>query len=251
MLLSLGSQAIVTTRYELDESPIAQILQLLANLWPDVLVAGIEVAEMPVEGIDLIESELPLAERLDALHHIEQPTTRLQRLASEEESLLPFLKNGVLRANDTVLNDVYLADLWHLADQNVRTNPTRAARSGFQGFALLDNVTNEEMLGDDEQVHDRQRFQVVVHQQQIWIVACNKALPFRVVGAVSHLGPELSLLALEFEFLVACRAEEISNRTVVWKLRHLRVTAMRTIGPQLDPCLGPRTCALRAAGVRQ
>src|SRR5450756_1132893 len=42
----LGSQAIMTTRHEIDKSTIAQILKLLTNLRLDVLVAGIEIAEM-------------------------------------------------------------------------------------------------------------------------------------------------------------------------------------------------------------
>jgi len=60
----LGSQAIITARYEFDESPVAQKLKLLAYLRLDVLVAGIEVAEMPFEGVDLVQGELALAEGL-------------------------------------------------------------------------------------------------------------------------------------------------------------------------------------------
>jgi hypothetical protein len=41
----LGSQAIITTRYEFDESAVAQILKLLPYLWFDVLIAGIEAAK--------------------------------------------------------------------------------------------------------------------------------------------------------------------------------------------------------------
>jgi hypothetical protein len=39
-------------------------LKLLAYLRLDVLVAGIEVAEMPFEGVDLVQGELALAEGL-------------------------------------------------------------------------------------------------------------------------------------------------------------------------------------------
>jgi hypothetical protein len=58
----LGSQTIASTRNKVDESAIAQILKLLANFWFDVLVVGIEIAEMPLEGIHLIKRELGLAE---------------------------------------------------------------------------------------------------------------------------------------------------------------------------------------------
>lgn len=67
------SQAIITTRYEIDKSAISQILKLLTYLGLDVLVPRIEFAEMPFEGIDLVEREVALAERFDAFHDVEQP----------------------------------------------------------------------------------------------------------------------------------------------------------------------------------
>jgi hypothetical protein len=45
----LGSQAIITTRHEINKSAVAQILKLLTYLGLDVLVAGIEFTEMPFE----------------------------------------------------------------------------------------------------------------------------------------------------------------------------------------------------------
>src|SRR5450759_1290792 len=66
MRASSRSQAIITTRNEIDKSAIAQILQLLTYLGFDVLVAGIKIAEMPLEGVDLIKREVALAERLHA-----------------------------------------------------------------------------------------------------------------------------------------------------------------------------------------
>jgi hypothetical protein len=54
----LGSQAITTTRYELDKSAIAQKLKLLTYLGLDVLVAGIEIAEMPFERVDFVKREV-------------------------------------------------------------------------------------------------------------------------------------------------------------------------------------------------
>src|SRR5580692_4732252 len=105
----LGSQAIITTRHELDKSAVAQILQLLAYLRFDVLVAGIEFAEVPLEGVDLVQGEVALAERVNAFHDVEQPATRLRRFIPEEQRLLPIGKDEFLSANEAVPDDVNLA----------------------------------------------------------------------------------------------------------------------------------------------
>lgn len=73
----------MAARNELNIAPITQILKLLTYLRPDVLVAGIEIAKMALERIDFFQGEITLAERLDALHHVKQPTARFERLASE------------------------------------------------------------------------------------------------------------------------------------------------------------------------
>ncbi len=62
----LGSQAIITTRHEINKSAVAQILKLLTYLGFDILVAGIEIAQMPLEGVDHVEREVALTERLHA-----------------------------------------------------------------------------------------------------------------------------------------------------------------------------------------
>src|SRR4051794_39315000 len=64
----LRSQTIITTRNEIDKSAIAQILKLLTYLWLDVLVAGIEIAKMTLERVDLVEHEFALPKRLHAFH---------------------------------------------------------------------------------------------------------------------------------------------------------------------------------------
>src|SRR5258708_1815102 len=98
-----GSQTITSARDEIYKPAVAQILKLLAYLRPDVLVAGIEPAEMPLESVDLIERELTLAERLHAFHDIEQPAPRFQRFVPKEKRFLPFRENQLFRANDAVL----------------------------------------------------------------------------------------------------------------------------------------------------
>src|SRR6185437_1689535 len=119
MNVSSRSQTIVAPRNEIDKSAITQKLKLLANLRLHVLVTGIEVAQMSLECIDFVESEFALPKRLHAFHDIEQPTSRLKRFASEKERFLPFLENRFLRANNAVLHNVNLADLWHLAEQDI------------------------------------------------------------------------------------------------------------------------------------
>jgi len=95
-----SSQTIIAARHEIDKTAIAQILQLLAYLRPDVLVSGIEFAKVPFEAIYLIQRELVLAERFYTLHHIKQPSAGLRRFTSEEERLLPFGEHQLLCADD-------------------------------------------------------------------------------------------------------------------------------------------------------
>src|SRR5258708_40230620 len=92
-----------------DKSAVAQILELLTNLGLYVLVAGVEIAEMPLERVDLIKREVALAERLHAFHDVEQPAARLRRFVPEKERLLPFCEDQFLGANETVLHDMNLA----------------------------------------------------------------------------------------------------------------------------------------------
>ena len=90
---------------------------MLAYLGLDVLVAGIEIAQVPLERVDLIEREVSFAERLHAFHDIEQPPACLQRLIPEEKRSLPFRKDKLLGANEAVLHDVNLAGFRDAAEQ--------------------------------------------------------------------------------------------------------------------------------------
>ncbi len=103
---ALRSQTIIAARHEINKSAIAQILKLLTYLGFDVLVAGIEFAEMPFESVDLVERKLALAERFHALHDVEQPAARLRRFASEKKRSPPFRENQFLCADETVLHDM-------------------------------------------------------------------------------------------------------------------------------------------------
>src|SRR4051812_26502318 len=66
---------------------------------------------MPLEGIDLFDGEFAFAERLNALHYVEQPTTRFRRRIPEEKRFLPFRKDQLFLANQTLLHDMNLAGL--------------------------------------------------------------------------------------------------------------------------------------------
>src|SRR5258705_9128884 len=90
---------------------------------------------MSLESVDLVKREVPLAERLDAFHDVEQPAARLRRFVSEEKRLLPFREHQVLCANDAGLNDMNLAGLRDAAEQDIGPDPARAA-SGFRSSMI-------------------------------------------------------------------------------------------------------------------
>src|ERR1700737_3795401 len=102
----LRSQTIISPRDEINKSAIAQILKLLSIFGFDVLVTGIEITEMPFEGVNLVKRELAFPKRLHALHDVEQPATRLRRFIPQEKRLLPFRKDEFLGANEAILHDV-------------------------------------------------------------------------------------------------------------------------------------------------
>ena len=105
------------------------------------------------------------------------------------------------------------------------------------------------MLGNDEQINDREGFEVVIHEEQIRIVARGQTLAFRFECAVDHSRAELAFLALEFELLVARWAEEISEWTIVREGRDSCVAAVWAVRPSAYPSFSPCAGALRAAGI--
>ena len=151
----LGSQAIISARDEFDKSAVPQVLQLLAYLRFDVLVAGIEIAEMPVESVDLsrVNSRLPS----DSTHFI---TSSSQPRVSGDS----FLRNSVFCHSSRTasfgrttpsLHDVNLARLRDAADRMM--DPIQPARRAVaaSGLALFDDVAHEEMFWNDEEIDDR------------------------------------------------------------------------------------------------
>src|SRR5689334_9741893 len=119
---------------------------------------------MSFEGVDFIQREFALAERLDAFQDIDQPATRLKRFVSEKKRLLPFLKHSLFRTNDSVVNDMNLAGLRHLAEQNIRSDPARAERRRRKRLTRLNNIADKKVLRDDQEVHNSKRFPIIIHQ---------------------------------------------------------------------------------------
>src|SRR5262249_24476030 len=156
-------EAIVATSNELNIPAITQILKLLPNLGPDILIARIETAKVALESIDFVEREIALSQRLDTFHHIKQPAARFQRFIPEEERFLPFLKNHILRPNDAALDNMNLPGLGYAIEPNFRPDPDSSPRGGGKRLAFLDDVFDEEMLWHDEQIDDGKGPDVVVH----------------------------------------------------------------------------------------
>src|SRR5437773_1408476 len=166
MRVSSRSQTIISPRNEINKSAIAQILKLLAYLGPDVLVAWIKFAQMPLESVDLVKREIAFAQRLHTFHDVEQPAARLRRFTSEKKRSLPFRKHEFLGADEAVLHDMNLAGFRDPAEQDIRPDPACTTGSDGERLALLDDLANEEVLRHDEQINDRQRLEIVVHEER-------------------------------------------------------------------------------------
>jgi len=213
----LTSQTVIAARDEINKSAVAQVLKLLTNFGFDVLVTGIEITEMPLESIDLVEREVAFAERFHALHDVEQPAARLRRFIPEEKRLLPFREDQRLRADEAALHDMNFARLRDAAEQYIRPDPACTSRGDSERLSFFDDLADEKVLRHDEEINDRQRLEIVVHQEEIRIVARGEAFALSLERAIDNPCSELSLLTLEFEFFVTGRAKEISERTVVGK----------------------------------
>src|SRR5258706_14845054 len=105
-----------------------------------------------------------------------------------------------------------LAGLRDAAEQDIRPDPACAPRGDGERLSFLDYLADEKVLRHNEQIDDRERLEVVVHQKQIWVVAGSQSLAFRLECAVDNPRSEFAFLALEFELLVAGGAKEICER---------------------------------------
>lgn len=107
------------------------------------------------------------------------------------------------------------------------------------------------MLGHEEQVSDSEPRQVVVHQDQAWIVAGRQTLAHRAERPIDDPGPEPPLLAFQFEFFGADAAEEIRDLAVARELKDVGRAAVGTEKVRADPLLGPDAGVLRRADERR
>ena len=105
------------------------------------------------------------------------------------------------------------------------------------------------MLGHNEQIDDREGFQIVVHEQQVRIIAGGQTLALRLECTIDNSRAEFTLLAFELKFFATGRAEEISERAIVWERGNSCVATMWAIRPSANPGFSPCAGALRAAGI--
>src|SRR5437016_1360847 len=69
------SETIASTRNEIQVTAISQVLELLANLRLNILIAGIKTAQVSLECVNIINVEFMFADRFDAFHHFNQPAS--------------------------------------------------------------------------------------------------------------------------------------------------------------------------------
>ena len=119
----------------------------------------------------------------------------------------------------------------------------------FELDSIFNDFANEKMLGHDEQINDRKRLEIVIHQKEIWVVARSQALTFHLESAVGNAFAKVSLLTLEFELFSANSTKEVCKRTIVREGGYFDVAAMRAVRPRAHPGFRPRASILRAAGV--
>jgi hypothetical protein len=139
--------------------------------------------------------------------------------------------------------------LRNTAEQDIRPNPPCAPRGCSERLSFLDDLADEEVLRHNEEIDDGERFEVVIHQEQVWIVARRQPLAFGLECAIDYPRAEFAFLALEFELLFAGDAEEIGERAVVGEWRNLCIAAVWAISPGSYPRFRPCASTLRAARI--
>src|ERR1700687_1390100 len=135
------------------------------------------------------------------------------------------------------------------AEQDIRADPARTSGRGGERLSLFDDLADEKMLRHDEEINDRKRLEIVVHEEQVGIIACSQTFAFRLECAVDNPRAKFAFLTLELELLIARGTEEICERTVVGEGRNLHVAAMRAVCPCAYPSLRPCSGALRSVGI--
>src|SRR5437879_1030845 len=119
----------MSTRNEIEITLVPQHLKLLSNLWPDIVVVGIEPAQLVLKCIDVIDLKFLFPDRLDALHNLDEPASCFDIFVSKKESPFPLIENGGLGLKHAVFDEEYLSGLWHFLEKNVAAHPSSPSRS--------------------------------------------------------------------------------------------------------------------------
>lgn len=106
------------------------------------------------ESVDAVQIEFALPNQLDTLHHLDQPTSSLDRLIAEEERLSPLLQDDIFGLRPSIADDEDLSRVGNLIEQYVAADPARTPCRLCERLTLLDYLANEKMLWNDEQVRD-------------------------------------------------------------------------------------------------
>jgi hypothetical protein len=115
------------------------------------------------------------------------------------------------------------------------------AASGFRSSMIS---LTKKVLWDDKEIDDFATPQIIVQQEEIWIVCRRKTFAHGAKCAIKNLCTKFILLAFELVFFLTRRAKEVSNGTVGWKGADTFASAVRAISASADPTLGPRTRTL-------
>jgi hypothetical protein len=87
---AFGPQTIISTRDEIEVAAISQKLQLLANFWTHVSIAGINTTKSTFERIDVVDLKVTSSNLFHAFHYFYEPPAGFLLLIAEEQCLLPF-----------------------------------------------------------------------------------------------------------------------------------------------------------------
>ncbi len=102
------STPITAAAQKLDQTLVAQHLQLLTHLLSDMPISRIQLSQPRFEGIHVRQLKFGGADAFNAAHHLDQPATRSRTLLTQETNALPMLKDEVLRLKDAVAHQFIL-----------------------------------------------------------------------------------------------------------------------------------------------
>jgi hypothetical protein len=247
--LARRQQPVSATTQKLKEASIAEHLQLLANLLSNMLVHRVEAAQMRLERIHFLQSELLPSDPFHAAEHIQQPSSRRVALKAKEDCALPLIEHSLTVQNNSALNNEDFAGVGDLGEEYVAADPARTACSFCKRPSFLNNLLEEEVLRDDKKVVDPGR-DVVIEQHKIGVIMGCEPLQHSSISSVGNSRAEAYFLALELELLLARTAVELGNWTIVWKSKEARCPAIGAEDFPARPVLSQHPSGLRSGSER-